>query len=204
MENSTQHKSQTQAVHQGKHGTQIAVFGGGCFWCTETLFARLKGVISATAGYAGGTVPNPTYEQVCGGKTGHAEAAKIEFDSNVISFEDLLTIFFFTHDPTTLNRQGNDVGTQYRSVIFYTNDGQRAEADRFIQKLEEQHAYDKPIVTHVQPLDIFYEAEDYHKNYYEMHKNQPYCDLIIGPKVEKLEKRYASLLKDFNSGGTKY
>ncbi len=164
----------------------------------------MKGVVSATPGYTGGTVPNPTSEQVYGGKTGHAESAKIEFDPNVISYEDLLTIFFFTHDPTTLNRQGNDVGTEYRSAIFYTNEGQRAEADHFIENLEENHAYDKPIVTHVEPLTVFYEAEDYHKNYYENHKNQPYCDLIIGPKIEKLEKRYASLLKDFENKGMRY
>ena len=190
--------------HTTKHATQIAVFGGGCFWCTETLFARLKGVVSATPGYAGGTVANPTYEQVSSGTTGHAEAARIEFDPAVISYEDLLTIFFFTHDPTTLNRQGNDVGTQYRSVIFYTNEGQRSEADHFIETLEENRAYDKPIVTHVQPLDTFYEAEDYHKNYYEHHKNQPYCMLVIGPKIAKLEKRYGSLLKESDVGGSKY
>jgi len=202
MENQHQHKSQHEGRHT--HATQIAVFAGGCFWCTETLFARLRGVVSATPGYAGGTVPNPTYEQVCSGTTGHAEAAKIEFDPAVISYEDLLTIFFFTHDPTTLNRQGNDIGTQYRSAIFYTNEGQKVEADRFIRTLEDNHAYDKPIVTHVEPLSLFYEAEDYHKNYYEHHKNQPYCDLIIGPKIEKLEKRYASMLRDFDATGSSY
>jgi peptide-methionine (S)-S-oxide reductase len=199
-----QHHNKKQHENRHARATQIAVFGGGCFWCTETLFARLKGVVSATPGYSGGTVPNPTYEQVCGGKTGHAEAAQIEFDPSVISYEDLLTIFFFTHDPTTMNRQGNDVGTQYRSIIFYTNEGQKAEADRFIQTLHENGAYDKPIVTQVEPLVVFYPAEDYHKNYYETHKDQPYCELVIGPKIEKLEKRYGSLLQDLNSQGAKY
>ena len=175
---------------------QTAVLAGGCFWCTETLFARLKGVISAVPGYTGGAVPNPSYEQVCGGKTGHAECAKIVFDPSVISYEDLLTIFFFTHDPTTLNRQGNDVGTQYRSAIFYTTDEQKVTAQAFIKKLTDDKAYSTAIVTEVAPLGIFYEAEDYHKNYFESHKDAPYCTFIIGPKVEKLEQKYASLIKD--------
>jgi peptide-methionine (S)-S-oxide reductase len=180
---------------------KIAIFAGGCFWCTETLFARLKGVISAVSGYTGGTVPNPTYEQVCGGATGYAEAAKIVFDPAVISYEDLLTIFFFTHDPTTRNRQGNDVGTQYRSAVFYTTLEQKAVAEAFIKNLEKKStdgrsAYDKPIVTEVVPLDVFYEAEDYHKNYYETHKDAPYCQIVIGPKIKKLEKKYAGLIKD--------
>jgi len=180
---------------------ETAVFAGGCFWCTETLFARLKGVISAVPGYTGGTLPNPTYEQVCGGATGHAEAAKIVFDPAIISYEDLLTIFFFTHDPSTLNRQGNDIGTQYRSAIFYSTPEQKAAAETFVKNLSAKDAtgksaYDKPIVTEVVPLDIFYEAEDYHKNYYETHKDAPYCQIVIGPKVEKLEKKYAALLKD--------
>ena len=183
--------------------TETVVFGGGCFWCTETLFARLKGVVSAMPGYSGGTAVNPTYEQVCSGSTGHAEAAQIVYDPSQISFEDLLTIFFFTHDPTTLNRQGNDVGTQYRSVIFYTTPEQKKEAENFIVKLNRKgsdgkSAYEKPIVTEVVPLDIFYEAENYHKEYYESHKDAPYCQIVIGPKVEKLEKRYANLLKDVN------
>ncbi len=175
---------------------QTAVLAGGCFWCTETLFARLKGVISAVPGYTGGAVPNPSYEQVCGGKTGHAECAKIVFDQSVISYEDLLTIFFFTHDPTTLNRQGNDVGTQYRSAIFYTTEEQKTVAQAFIKKLTDDRAYSTAIVTEVAPLGTFYEAEDYHKNYFESHKDAPYCTFIIGPKVEKLEQKYASLIKD--------
>ncbi len=176
--------------------TETAVFAGGCFWCTETLFARLKGVVSAVPGYTGGTIEHPTYEQVCGGNTGHAEAAKIVFDPAIISYEDLLTIFFFTHDPTTLNRQGNDVGTQYRSGVFYTTDEQKSTAEVFIKNLSESKAYDKPIVTEVVPLSVFYEAEDYHKNYYETHKDAPYCQIVIGPKIDKLEKKYAALLKD--------
>ncbi len=176
--------------------TTKAVFANGCFWCTEAVFTALKGVSSVVSGYTGGTVPNPSYEQVSGGQTGHAEAIKIEFDPAVISYEDLLTVFFFTHDPTTLNRQGADVGTQYRSAIFYVDDSQKVVADKFIQELRDNKAYDKDIVTEIHPLKEFYDAEYYHKEYYATHKDAPYCQLVITPKLEKLEKRFANLLKN--------
>lgn len=174
---------------------QKAIFAGGCFWCTEALFGRLKGVISARPGYAGGAVKNPTYEQVSSGGSGHAEAVEIEFDPEQISYEDLLTVFFFTHDPTTLNRQGNDVGPQYRSVIFFVSDFQKRAAENFVARLVGEKAYDKPIVTTIEPSKIFYHAEDYHKNYYEDHKDEKYCELIITPKIEKLKTHLLSLLR---------
>lgn len=176
-------------------GLEIAVFGGGCFWCTEAIFERLKGVKSVMPGYTGGTIENPTYEQVSAGNTGHVESIKIDFDPSIISYDDLLTVFFNTHDPTTLNRQGNDVGTQYRSVVFYSNDTQRAKAEALIKELNDSHAYDKPVVTEVRPLEGFYAAEDYHRKYYDNNASQPYCQLIIAPKLEKLQKRFAELLK---------
>ena len=154
---------------------QTAVFAGGCFWCTEALLKGLKGVISAEPGYAGGHTENPTYLQVCDGDTGHAEAVKIEFDPSIITFGDLMSVFFNTHDPTTLNRQGNDVGTQYRSAIFYTNEEQKQEAEKLIRELNESKAYDKPVVTEVSPLTKFYGAENYHHDYYEKNKDKAYC-----------------------------
>jgi peptide-methionine (S)-S-oxide reductase len=170
----------------------LAVFGGGCFWCTEAVFRALKGIASVTPGYSGGTVEHPTYEQVSTGATGHAEATKIEFDSDQISYEDLLTVFFVTHNPTTPNRQGNDVGTQYRSIIFYTTHEQRDEAEEFIEKLKAEVI---PIVTEVQPFVAFFEAEDYHQKYYENHKDQPYCQIVIEPKLQKLREHFRELLK---------
>jgi len=177
---------------------EIAIFGGGCFWCTEAVFAELRGVVSVMPGYAGGTVANPTYEAVCSGSTGHAEVTRVEFDPAQISFHDLLTVFFATHDPTTLNRQGNDVGTQYRSAIFYTTDAQRDEALAFIKQLHDSDAGGRPVVTEVTPLslDKFYPAEDYHRNYFANNPNQPYCQVIIEPKVEKLQAKFAELLKE--------
>ena len=175
--------------------TEIAVFGGGCFWCTEAIFTELRGIISVAPGYAGGTVVNPTYETVCGGKTGHAEVIKITFDPGQISFNDLLTVFFATHDPTTINRQGADVGTQYRSIVFYVDDDQKRVAEQFIKKLVESDLQGKPVVTEVRPLAQFYEAEDYHHNYFKNNSTQPYCQVIIEPKVQKLEKEFAALLK---------
>ncbi|HVM76850.1 MAG TPA: peptide-methionine (S)-S-oxide reductase MsrA [Candidatus Paceibacterota bacterium] len=177
--------------------TEIAIFGGGCFWCTEAVFSELRGVISVMPGYAGGTVKNPSYEQVCTGSTGHAEVIRIEFDPAQISFHDLLTVFFATHDPTTLNRQGNDVGTQYRSAVFYTNAAQKTEALKFIKELAASDPGGKPIVTEVTPLspDAFYPAEDYHRNYFKNNRSAPYCQVIIEPKVEKLQEKFAELLK---------
>ncbi len=178
---------------------EIAVFGGGCFWCTEAVVSELRGVVSVVPGYAGGTPPpfgkKPTYEEVCGGRTGHAEVIKIEFDPSKISFVQLLTVFFATHDPTTLNRQGNDVGTQYRSVILYSDKNQKRDAETFIKKLTASDPRGKPIVTEVKPLDVFYEAEDYHHNYFKNNQGAAYCQVTIEPKVQKLEKEFAELLK---------
>lgn len=174
---------------------ETAIFGGGCFWCTEALFKSLKGVFSAIPGYSGGKSNNPTYEEVSTGESGHAEVTKIEYDPEVISYEDLLSVFFNTHDATTLNRQGADVGTQYRSVIFYTSSEQKETAEKLITELTLAKAYEDPIVTEVVPLDKFFEAENYHKNYYENHKDAPYCQIVIAPKMEKLNKKFAKLIK---------
>jgi peptide-methionine (S)-S-oxide reductase len=174
---------------------ETAVFGGGCFWCTEAIFTRLNGVESVESGYAGGTVPNPTYEQVSGGDTGHAEAIKIEFDPAVIKYEDLLNVFFVTHDPTTLNRQGADVGTQYRSAVFYMTDEQRDAAQKFIEQLEKDGVYHDPIVTEVTQLNKFWPAESYHQRYYDQNSSKPYCQVVIDPKIAKLRAKFAPLLK---------
>ena len=171
------------------NGSESAVFGGGCFWCTEAIFQSLRGVTAVAPGYAGGMVANPSYEAVSGGNTGHAEVIRIEFDPSQIAFNDLLTVFFATHDPTTLNRQGADVGTQYRSIILYTTDAQKNDAEAFIKKLTDSDVKGKPVVTEVKPLDKFYEAEDYHHNYFKNNGGQPYCQVIIEPKVQKLEKQ---------------
>ncbi len=175
---------------------ETAIFANGCFWCTEAVFSMLKGVQSVASGYTGGKTKNPTYEQVSNGDTGHAEALRIVFDPKIISYDDLLNVFFNTHDPTTLNRQGGDVGTQYRSGVFYNNEEQKKKAEALIADLNNSNAYGKPVVTEVTPFDVFYEAEGYHKDYYKFHSDQPYCQLVIAPKLEKLEKRFAELLKD--------
>lgn len=175
--------------------TKIAVFGGGCFWCTEAVFNKLKGIISVLPGYAGGHVPNPTYEQVCGGDTGHVEVIRIEFDPDTITYNDLLTVFFATHDPSTPNRQGNDVGPQYRSVIFYTDEQQKKESEEFIRQLNISHPDGARIITAVEPLEQFYEAEDYHKDYFAKNPGNPYCQLVINPKLEKVQQQFAQLLK---------
>ncbi|HLD00038.1 peptide-methionine (S)-S-oxide reductase [Candidatus Kaiserbacteria bacterium RIFCSPHIGHO2_01_FULL_48_10] len=173
---------------------EIAVFGGGCFWCTEAAFERLRGIVSVESGYAGGNVENPTYEQVSGGRTGHAEVVRVEFDPLQISFHDLLTVFFGIHDPTTLNRQGNDSGTQYRSFILYTSDLQKQEVELYIAELQ-RDLKQTPIVTEIKKLAAFYPAEEYHKRYYERNSDQPYCQLVINPKIAKLKKEYAEFLK---------
>lgn len=174
-----------------------AVFGGGCFWCTEAVFNELKGVVSVVPGYAGGpsTGKIPTYEEVSRGNTGHAEVIRIEYDPSQISYDDLLTVFFATHDPTTLNRQGNDVGTQYRSIILYADEDQKRQAEAFIKTLNESDPTGKPVVTEVKPLGDFYEAEEYHRQYYQNNPNQPYCRLIIGPKLEKLKEKFYRLIR---------
>lgn len=170
-----------------------AVLGGGCFWCLEAIFSELKGVSEVIPGYSGGHVENPTYEQVCTDKTGHAEVVKIIFDPEVISYEDLLRVFFSTHDPTTLNRQGEDVGTQYRSVVFYNGEGQRQAAERI--KTEMASLWDDPIVTEIVPLDKFWPAEDYHRDYFRRNPQQSYCSLVIAPKVAKFREKFSQRLK---------
>ena len=174
---------------------QVATFGSGCFWCTEAVFEKLQGVIEVVSGYSGGNKENPTYQEVTTGQTGHAEATQIKYDPAVISFEDLLEVFWKTHDPTTLNRQGNDIGTQYRSVIFYHNEEQRTLAEGYKRKLEEAKIFNDPIVTEITAFDKFYTAESYHQGYYEQNKTQPYCNFVITPKVEKFKKVFADKLK---------
>jgi peptide-methionine (S)-S-oxide reductase len=179
--------------------TQSIVLGGGCFWCTEAVFKMLDGVESLTSGYAGGTTENPTYSQVCTGTTGHAEAVQIVYDPSKVSLHDLLTVFFATHDATQLNRQGNDIGTQYRSIILYSTDEQKMEAKSFIDELEASSKDGDPITTEIVPLTKFYPAEDYHQNYYANNQNQGYCSVIIAPKLQKVQEKFAELLKK-NSG----
>jgi peptide-methionine (S)-S-oxide reductase len=174
---------------------QIAIFGAGCFWSQEALFKELKGVISVTPGYAGGFKVNPSYEEVGSGLTGHAETIKVEFDPSQITYRDLLEVFFFVHDPTTLNRQGNDVGTQYRSLILYQDEAQKKEAEEFIAKFKQDKAFKNPIVTEITKFDKFYPAENYHLDYYENNKVAPYCLLVIGPKLSKFRKKFKTLLK---------
>jgi len=174
---------------------EVATLAGGCFWCTEAVFNIVKGVEKVEPGYTGGSVPNPTYEQVSTGTTGHAEAAQITFDPSVISCREILEIFFATHDPTTLNRQGPDVGTQYRSAIFYHSEEQKVAAEKVIAELEKEGIWDAPMVTQVKPLKVFYKAETYHKDYYQKHPNQPYCQQVITPKLVKLQQRFLGKLK---------
>ena len=173
----------------------VATFGNGCFWCTEAIFQRLKGVESVLPGYSGGNIKNPAYREVCTGNTGHAEAIQIMYDSEIISYRTLLEVFFYTHDPTTPNRQGNDVGTQYRSVIFYRNENEKNEAKKIIEQLENDKVYSNRIVTELVPFDHFYEAEDYHQDYYNNNKNQPYCRAVINPKLDKFLKKYSSKIR---------
>lgn len=172
-----------------------AVFGGGCFWCTEVIFTSLKGVKEVKPGYMGGTTKNPTYKDVCTGETGHAEVIQIQYDESQISFSELLLIFFKTHDPTTLNRQGNDVGTQYRSVIFYTNETQKQQAEDMILQLTKEEIFESPIVTEISPASEFYEAEDYHHNYYANNRSQPYCLAVIQPKLLKFADKFKDKIK---------
>ncbi|MEM9076394.1 MAG: peptide-methionine (S)-S-oxide reductase MsrA [Bacteroidota bacterium] len=175
-----------------------AIFAGGCFWCTEAVFQRLNGVKEVISGYTGGTIKNPAYREICTGRTGHAEAIKIVFDASVVSFAELLEVFFATHDPTTLNRQGNDVGTQYRSEIFYTTLEQKAEAEAFISALEKEKVFGSPIVTAVSEEKPFYNAEIEHQNYYNDNKIQPYCQFIINPKIKKLNQYFSDKLNTAN------
>ncbi len=172
-----------------------ATFGEGCFWCTEAIFERVKGVISVESGYSGGIVKNPTYEQVCTGTTGHAEVSQIVYDPSVISYDELLKMFWKTHDPTSLNKQGADTGTQYRSVIFYHNQEQKEKAEYYKDELNKSGAFNKPIVTEITKFEHFYKAEDYHQNYYDNNPNAGYCSFVIAPKVEKFEKVFKDKLK---------
>lgn len=178
-----------------KEGMEVATFAGGCFWCTEAVFLEIKGVEKVVSGYIGGKTVNPTYKDICTGETGHAEAIQITFNPNEVAYEDLLEVFFGTHDPTTLNRQGADVGTQYRSEIFYHSETQKTKAENYIQLLEKEKLYDKKIVTKVSSATVFYPAEDYHQNYYNQNSSQGYCQMVIAPKLEKLRKYYKSKLK---------
>jgi len=174
---------------------QTATLAGGCFWCLEAVFDDVKGVHSVESGYAGGTTPNPTYRQVCSGTTGHAEVVQITFDPDMVSYRDLLNVFFAIHDPTTLNRQGADVGTQYRSAIFYHNQEQHEMAAELIKELNAQKIWDRPIITEVVPFDEFYQAEDYHQEYFANNPYQPYCQAVVAPKVAKFRKHFLELLK---------
>lgn len=173
---------------------EIATLAGGCFWCLEAVYTQLKGVVKSISGYSGGSIPDPSYRLVCSGTTGHAEVVQVTFDPQQISYKELLEIFFTIHDPTTLNRQGNDVGTQYRSAIFYHNPQQKAIADQVIQEFEAARIWDNPIVTQVAPLNAFYPAEEYHQDYFKRNPTQPYCQVIIAPKVAKFRQKFASQL----------
>ncbi|RYY57002.1 MAG: peptide-methionine (S)-S-oxide reductase [Chitinophagaceae bacterium] len=178
------------------NGTMTATFANGCFWCTEAIFEELDGVISATSGYTDGSTPNPTYKEVCSGQTGHAEALEIVYDPKKISFDELLEVFWETHDPTTLNRQGADVGTQYRSGIYYHNTEQKEKAERYKAELDKSGAFSNPIVTEIKPYSKFYAAEDYHQQYFELNENEnPYCKIVIRPKLDKFRKVFKDKLK---------
>ncbi len=174
---------------------QTIILGSGCFWCTEAIFKNLKGVENVTPGYSGGTLPNPTYKEVCKGDSDHAEVIKVEYNPRIIDTAQLLKIFFASHNPTTLNRQGNDVGTQYRSVIFYTTDEQKRTAEMIIKKLQFEKTFDDPIVTQIESAKEFYPAEDYHQNYYANNKTAPYCMFVISPKMAKFRLKFKDLLK---------
>lgn len=179
---------------------EVATLGGGCFWCVEAVFADLQGVVKVESGYAGGKIPNPTYRQVCSGTTGHAEVIQVIFDPQVISYREILEVFFTVHDPTTLNRQGADVGTQYRSVIFYHGEQQRVVAEQLIKELDAAKEWPAPIVTEVSPAPEFYVAEDYHQEYYKLHGEEPYCRMVIAPKMKKFREHFGARLK--SSGST--
>lgn len=189
--------SQTKKSDQKPmNNEQLATFGAGCFWCTEAVFLNVKGVTKVVSGYEGGKVKNPSYREVCTGETGHAEVTQISYDPSKVSFEELLEVFWNTHDPTTLNKQGADEGTQYRSVVFYHNEEQKKVAEAYKKQLDASHVYKNPIVTEIAPASTFYAAEDYHQNYYELNPNQGYCQYVIRPKVEKFKKQFASKLKN--------
>lgn len=186
---------QNASMTSSESNVEVATFGNGCFWCTEAIFQQVEGVEKVVSGYIGGSVKNPTYKEVCTGLTGHAEAIQITFDPRKISFTELLEIFWQTHDPTTLNRQGADVGTQYRSAVFYHSDTQKKLAEEYKQKLNVSGAFDKPIVTEITQASVFYPAENYHQNYYNLNGKAPYCAYVIAPKLEKFEKVFGKKIK---------
>jgi peptide-methionine (S)-S-oxide reductase len=177
-----------------ENNKEVAIFAAGCFWCTEAVFQRFEGVVNVVSGYTGGTIKNPAYREICTGRTGHAEGIEITFDPNIISYTTLLEVFFATHDPTTLNQQANDKGTQYRSAIFYTSEMQKNQASNFIKKLNDANVFKNSIVTEVTPLDVFYYADEDHHDYYNQNKNAPYCQFLIAPKIEKIKKFYSDKL----------
>jgi peptide-methionine (S)-S-oxide reductase len=185
----------TAATDTPALGKEIATLAGGCFWCLEAVYDQMRGVEQVESGYIGGTVPNPTYEQVCGGRTGHAEAVRLTFDPKVVSYRELLQVFFTIHDPTTLNQQGNDFGTQYRSAIFYHSPEQKTVAEQVIAHFTREKVFEAPIVTQVAPADVFYEAEDYHQEYFARNPSQSYCTYVVGPKVAKFRKHFAEKMK---------
>jgi peptide-methionine (S)-S-oxide reductase len=186
----------SSSVNQAMESKDTATFGTGCFWCTEAIFEQLGGVAKVTSGYMGGTTDNPTYEEVCSGETGHAECVQVVYDPSKVSYDDLLQVFFQVHDPTSLNRQGADVGTQYRSAIFYHTPAQKEKAEYYKKEVDKSGAYEKPIVTEVTAASKFYPAEDYHQEYYQNNKNtNPYCSIVIRPKLEKFQKVFAQKLK---------
>ena len=190
-------KNSPQKVKKNMNANlEVATFGGGCYWCIEAIFQRLEGVEKVESGFSGGQVKNPTYREVCTGATGHAEVIQITFDTTEISFEEILKVFFTMHDPTTLNQQGNDIGTQYRSAIFYHNEAQKKVSEEIIAALNQAKAYPSPIVTEVTPFDVFYKAEDYHQNYYNDNSGEGYCRYVIQPKIEKFEKVFKDRLKE--------
>ena len=188
-------KTSKETIYMPHTKTDTATFGAGCFWCTEAIFQQLNGVVSVESGYSGGARPNPTYDQVCSGATGHAEVTQIVYNPSVIGFDELLEVFWKTHDPTTLNRQGADVGTQYRSVIFYHTDEQKQLAESYKSKLNASGAWDNSVITEISPFKAFYKAEDIHQNYYNNNKRQPYCTFVIGPKLDKFEKVFGDRFK---------
>ena len=192
---STENLEKKNIMNINNSDLDTATLGTGCFWCTEAILERVNGVVSVISGYSGGNIANPTYEEVCEGTTGHAECTQITFDPSIISYDELLEIFWKTHDPTTLNKQGKDVGTQYRSVIFYHNNEQKQKAEYYKQKLTDEKIWDKPIVTEITKFEKFYPAENYHQEYYENNPNQGYCVYVITPKVEKFEKIFNDKLK---------
>jgi len=194
MNTSTTKAPITSAIHP--EGTEIITLGAGCFWCIEAVFQDLKGVVSATSGYSGGTVVNPSYKEVCTAQTGHAEVVQVTFDPKIVSLPEILEVFWQVHDPTTLNRQGNDAGTQYRSAIFFHNDYQRKIAEEYKIKLDESHAFENPIVTEITAFSNYYKAEDYHQDYYNQNGDQPYCQFVVKPKLDKFHKVFKDKLKN--------